>query len=529
MSPSRFPRIVEASVRVCFPFRFAPRDAGPNIAAALAEHRLTDLAEAVAVLPAGLRKRIAGKDPQPVWEPAQPTLSRDLHPFVRDLFAPEGEAAATCAEGAPGSASYQLAPNAGHLLDGELGKAGPGLTVTLAQAASRRLSGEPERTGKLPLRFHIGRQNRTTLHLFGSGVGLLVMEVIPDAETLEAWGAEGFLELVYALAHFRATPRTITVTGPEGAKPPPACSLRDIVAALLPFVALDEAEDGSAPLARAAVGQRVFTYAAVRTDGHCPEDEAFELVYRLGKRYSEDYLPAAEALRNAVVRPFDNIYHAMHLEGGAVLLADTARDDGRAVSFFGTFIRDQVKEAYWPLAALSYAELIKLLHLTGMVCQGRNFQDPSDEDMDELDRYRQDVLNFRLNYRFNQVSRIGQHNDCHAAWRRAFGCEALLQDVVQDVSEVASFLDYRLAKERAAREAVRMRRARDLGWFNTAAGIVFGLALALTSVFGMNLKEVEGVSIADRTFAGMVALFLVIAVIVLRVRRWIENRTRDAE
>jgi len=528
MTPSRFPRIAEASVRVCVPFRFAAQTAGPGIAAALAERCLTDLADAIPAVPAGLRSRIASRDPLPVWEVARPTITRDFHPFVRDLFAPEGEAATTCSEGAPGSASYQLTANADHLLNGEFGKAGPGLTLTLAQVASRRLSGEPERTEKLPLRVHNGHQNRTTLHLFGSGVGLLVLEVTPDAETLETWGAEGLLELVYALAHFRDTPRAITWTGAEDAKPPKA-SLRDIVTALLPFVALNEAEDCEAPLARAAVGDRVFTYAALRTDGHCPEDEAFELVYRLGKRYSEDYLPAAAALREAVVRPFDNIYHAMHLEGGAVLLADTARDDGRPVPFFRAFIRDQVKEAYWPLAALSYAELIKLLHLTGMVCQGRNFHTPSETDMEELDRYRQDVLNFRLNYRFNQVSRIGQHNDCHAAWRSAFGCEALLQDVVQDVSEVASFLDYRLAKERAAREAARMRRAVSLGWFNTAAGIVFGLALALTSVFGMNLAEFKGVSASDRIFSNALALFALIAVGALWVRWSIEKRSQDPD
>lgn len=528
MTPSRFPRIVEASVRVCFPFRFNAATAGPGIAAALGDRRLTDLAGALAAVPAGLRDRMAAKAPQPVWEPAKPTITHDFHPFVRDLFTPEGETPATCAEGAPGSASYQLAANANHLLDGELGKAGPGLTVTLPQAASRRLSGQPERNEKLPLRFHIGRESRTTLHLFGSGVGLLVMEVIPDAETLETWGAEGVLELVYALAHFRDTPRAITFTADGEARPTP-CSLRDMVAALLPFVALDEGMDCETPLARAAVGHRVFSYAAVRTDGHCPEDDALELVYRLGKRYSEDYLPTDAALRDAAVRPFDNIYHAMHLEGGAVLLADTARDDGRPVSFFRTFIRDQVKEVYWPLAALSYAELIKLLHLTGMVCQGRNFHTPSETDMEELDRYRQDVLNFRLNYRFNQVSRIGQHNDCHAAWRRAFGCEALLQDVVQDVSEVASFLDYRLAKERAAREAMRMRRARDLGWFNTAAGIVFGLALALTSVFGMNLAEFKGISSGDRIFLNAVGLFALVAVVALWVRGWIEKRSQDPD
>jgi len=165
-------------------------------------------------------------------------------------------------------------------------------------------------------------------------------------------------------------------------------------------------------------------------------------------------------------------------------------------------------------------EYLKLLQLTGGVCRHIDFRDPKASERRTLEEYRQEVLNFRLNYRFRQISRMSQHNACHEAWREQFDAERLLQDLTTNVSEVAGFLGYKLAQQRA-------RRSFWFGWFNTSVGVVFGLAVAFTGLFGMNLVELKGISVGGKFFLYAAATFVIVALLAVGLRGFIEHRLHD--
>jgi hypothetical protein len=90
------------------------------------------------------------------------------------------------------------------------------------------------------------------------------------------------------------------------------------------------------------------------------------------------------------------------------------------------------------------------------------------------------------------------------------------------VSEVADFLSYKLALRRA-------KRSVWFGWFNTSVGVVFGLAVALTGLFGMNLVELKGISVGGEFFLRAAAVFVGVALLAVGLRGFIEHRLHDDE
>jgi hypothetical protein len=353
---SRWPAVSAASIRLCYPFFFPARGRAwvlERLTAPLDALRLTTLAEAMPV-PPDLRKRIATKQPLPVWEPFDQPVSDDLHPFVRRLFHCDDETDATRADGPfIGALAYQLTKPAQELLDGELGHPGPGLEIGLGRAAVKRLGVEAGSANKketfwLPLR--VAPSNRLTLHLFGSGVGLFVLELALDQQVLSAWGAEAVLETVYAAARVGEKQAPPLRWKSEG-EALPNLSLETMIGHLLPFLTRDD--DGKQDEIQPAIENRLFSYCCVRMDDDCDTELAEELVYRLSRRESTNYLPGEERIREGLYRPFDNIRHAMSIQGGAVLV-ENLPVDGRAVEFFANFIRDPIKRVYWPLALLAY-------------------------------------------------------------------------------------------------------------------------------------------------------------------------------
>jgi len=521
-----------------FPFQLLSDDAAAvenGVVQPLRDRTLRDVSEGLP-LPAGLRERFAGGDGElPVWQEVSPG-ARDLHPQVRAILGVGGEGAPLPPHLGPEDVKrfvshppQELTKAARNVVSGAWGKRGSGMEVQLRKAAVRRLGlVEPAqedrgtKKAKQPPVWLPVRVENATVWLCGTGVGIVVVELsFTTVEGKGRLGTAGIIEGNYACYRTgsQAEPmRWRQAAGKGGAgdglwrcvtrdaggqDPGETLTLEGIVSALVPLAGdPNTAEDGGAGAVQGVAihWERLFTYTAVQlAEPLASERERIELAYRLSRKITDAYLPSDERLREGVVGAFDNILHASALEGGAVVVEETLVE-GKEVDFFKNFIAKAVRPTYFYLAILGAQEYCKLLRMVESTALPVSLKSAGPKDLDYLDRVRRCLLEFQLNYRFSQASLLTIHNRVYEEWRRVLGLDRMLAELREDVSQVTSYLDYRLQKdyETLQRDYETLQKSREvkrnqLGRTQTVLGIIIGAAIGLTGVFGMNIRGFQDV------------------------------------
>lgn len=363
--------------------------------------------------------------------------------------------------------------------------------------------------------------NPPRLHLFGSGIGVLELEISPSEEFLKVYGAGIASEFIHAICHLDRQGPQIRWAGSEA-----ETKLQNVMMALVPGLRMDELVK---PI-EALVNGRLFSLACLRTSSLLLSDQARGMAYRLAHRQTSHYLPTVESLNQGLFVPFENIFHAMCTEGGALVICP-AEGQNDNIEFNKRYIASVVKDAYWPLVLLAYLEFKKLVRLTSDACRTVDFQRPKDGDQKLLEAHREEILNFRLNYRFSQASQIDHHNKYYSAWRGSFGCDQLLVELSSDINEVDDYLTYKLEQKRLLmqkeqleaethREAFRQQIANDNERKYNYFGIFFAAMVLLVGLLGSNLKEYQDKTIDHPVIWGtiLVVCLLGLAAFVMRWR-----------
>lgn len=235
------------------------------------------------------------------------------------------------------------------------------------------------------------------------------------------------------------------------------------------------ANDELQPLGRHEHG-RSFTFSAVLLQADAPASRLPELAYRLGRRLSDDYALSADDVRAAVVRPFENVCHAMATQGAALVVRNAD------ATFVRQFLRAALPNTYLPLAIVNFHEYLHLLRLTQ---ESAFMPDPQNPERDalRLRQLRSDLVTFRLFFSFGHVSDLEHHNRVHRAWRAALDLDRMLADLSQDVVEGERVLSVVHQQEQARQHAAELRAAekRARYWRRwSVAGVLLGsMALVL--------------------------------------------------
>lgn len=189
---------------------------------------------------------------------------------------------------------------------------------------------------------------------------------------------------------------------------------------------------------------RVFSFTVAVCPADSSRQELDEAAYRLSRRFNSEYAIERSHVEPGLVHTFDNIVHAMAIQGGALVLRATG------AKFVDGYLNAAARPTYLPLALLSYHEYLYLLHLT----QGCAFiPDPAhpDKDKKRIQSLRYQLAKFRLYFRFSHISDISHHNRVHEAWRKAFALDRMLQDLSLDVREADQVLEHHHQEEQKRR------------------------------------------------------------------------------
>lgn len=510
--------IEEVSIKLLLPFKFS--DTLTDISSRIEQLTLTKLAQSRLPLLTIDSSSFVGNSG--LWKKAQfddSSLSSDLYPHVARILTTKDMDVEL-------STSYQLSIGAADILnqyhntDGTI----PGLALRLSNDALKRFDDSAESISVIPWR--LGNQS-IRLNLYNLGIGVFEVDAIPCRNFIKRHGFNGLQEFVNGITrvkHKSSDSRLgamIYRSQVEG-EPDNSFELFNLIGACIGLssegsVSSDfESYMGAfEPLSL----NRYFSYTALRLHNsielsdnqRISEADAIGLVKCLAHRQTKDHR-ATRLVDNSesAFTPFQNITYYTCIEGGAVVLtSDSAEED---VTFVSSFISSKLKTAYWPMTLIAYIEFIYLFKLNGDINPSIRFDEGNKDTIEILKTYRQQILQFRLQYRFAQASHLQLHNTYYNNWRLTFESEKLMDELVEDLTQVNSYLS-------SAMEAIEVdiekRHNKNIG----TLGIFATGMLSLLSLWGTNFTyfqniETKDVIIANTTVGGVV--LTIVAMLIYR-------------
>ncbi|NVJ60448.1 MAG: hypothetical protein HWE27_08660 [Gammaproteobacteria bacterium] len=401
--------------------------------------------------------------------------------------------------------ALKISADARHIINGgSPGSPGKGLRCELSNAAKVRLAKKSIAAPYESEQWPVSIQDAWILHI-NTGVGILLLDINysePDkskknqVETFEA-----IAELNYRLHRNRDNKQLATLVWPES-----NCSvkgLRQIAHALLPW--LDEGL-----ISKFGNWQSIFTYTSIQCDESMDDEQIKQQCFRIARHYTDAYLPNSVRVENDYYQPFDNICHYHSLEGVASIIAAPPEQS----TALDNFLTTAIARAYQPITAIAYSEYLFLQQMSQGANLSVDMRDPSDQDFEQLRKYRTKLYNFRLNNRFSHLSGITQHNEFYNHLKDRLGIAALLNDISTDVAEIESFIADHIAE----------KNQRSLGNIKLMGSMFAALVL---------LADLSGISIMDALFDNSIpptakiifwSLVIGIPIIFFGLSRWLKDK-----
>ncbi len=382
-----------------------------------------------------------------IWQKKEKVnLSNDLILKIQNIFNSNGSLNRNITQN---TISYSITAQCKNLLSGVLGKKGKGLEIDINKTAKKRLGIDSG------ISLFI---NDITLFIFGSGVCILLIEIMyPDADI------NTIIEGNYVAARTSSFKQIHNLRIKE--KDSKEFTFETLAKKLLSFISDKEYKINLS---------RIFTYSALSFKEALPKNRDFSL--KLARHYTSDYKVSAEELKSGFIESFDTVLHYASLEGGTVIV-----ENSNTAKALEGFINDQVPNVYLPIVIVAYHEylyLTKKLHF-GVDVDVRH---PDNKTVDEFKKYRDDILNFRLNYHVTHVSLISMHNDAYNVWREKFLLDKLYETLSADVHEVTTYISTKIEEKRNSRWDT-------FSIIHATIGIFFGTMISMYSTVGVKFIE----------------------------------------
>jgi hypothetical protein len=442
-----------------------------------------------------------------IWRQAEPDdagrtafrVGEDLHPHIRDILTGARNDLAT--RWLPTEQTTRLLASADlyeqHKPAAERSRKLIVLKRTAAAEARMRVLGMPSRDLKLTI-------EAFDLTLFETRKGLMQVRLrFSPLDNGQPLTAIELLEAVYALSRFNSFRWVSAAQNHETVGP------EFTLGTLMRSLCFDK-------LGASHPSGRVFTYWVTRFDASLTVDEADLFALYAARHYTTDYQisPGIEGVRR--VRDFITVGHALALEGGATVIAPPP--DGKLPDFLKTFKANAVHANYLPILTLALHEhgfLVEKTSTALLTAQQRMKPELVRAAFAALARA---SLDFRIFFRYTEVSEITMHNAFNRALRDVLGLDRMQAEFSGDVAEISAFLERQALRERAEVEHHRSTRFWFLGVIGTGILAALSVGTLLTQVMknrGMFFEAWEHPLVALQSkeapeFIGLLAGLLVL-------------------
>ena len=250
-----------------------------------------------------------------------------------------------------------------------------------------------------------------------------------------------------------------------------------------------------------------YAYTYLATEQALTHDQRKQYAFRVARKYNELYLPDDTDQQIDYFEPFKPITHAFSLEGAATYIDFACCIDQIPESIIN-FDRTAIPQAYAPLILLTYAEYIFLREMaTNSPDEDRvDMRNPTNENLTKLRDFRTKLYDFRLNFRYTQISGNTNHNLFCNANKKALEIASLLVETSSDAREIEQYIADHVSQKQEA-------RLKKFG----VLGSLFAIIIGWVDLWGLNLHGIlfENSEVNTSSIAIFLAVLVILGATVL--------------
>lgn len=461
------------SIRLYFPYTFSS-DSTPSLyedfSKKLSELTIKELVSNTAFLNKDIHTNFLNSA---LWQPQEAKLDKRVHKFASKLI--NGIDKPSSSEGFFGLLPTKLSDDAIRVLNqGTPNDLGTGINIELKKSAIKRLVEKgftpPINDNSYPMMF-----NSIWLYSFNMGVGMMVVDLSfkqPKKGGLTISQLAEFQEINYIISrnskdHQSATINWTTDTTTQG--------LSELVEALLPVKV-----GQSINLSKTDDHKNTYSYSYIAANEQQDYAQRKNYLFRLSRKYNELYLPENTEQQIEYFEPFLPITHAFSLEGAASYI-DYSAYEGSPPESIKNFHRSAIPQAYAMLILLTYAEYIFLREMATNVPDADrvDMRNPTEKNLSKLRSFRTKLYDFRLNFRFSQISSNTNHNLFCDTNKKSLDIERLLQETSNDVQEIELYISDQVSQQQE-------QRLKKYG----VIGSLFAVIIGWVDLWGLNFHQI---------------------------------------
>lgn len=481
------------SIRLYFPYTFNS-DSQPSkyidFSNKLADLKINDLINQADFLNKNIHPNFLDSN---LWQSQQCLFDKRIHEFGNKLV--NGLEKDSTTAGFFGLSPVRLSDDAIRVLNcGTPSSLGAGLSIDLKKSAIQRLHDKgitPPLDGKsYPLMF-----NSVWFYSLNMGVGMMVIDVSfkqPQKGGIGISHLEEFQEINYMISRNSNDNQSATINWTSDKK---TKGLSDIVDLLLP-VGLGQ----SINLKTTKDHKNTYSYSYIATEHNLEYAERKNYLFRLSRKYNELYLPENTDQQIDYFEPFLPITHAFSLEGAASFI-DYSAYDGSVPESIKSFHRSAIPQAYAILILLTYAEYIFLREMATNTpdTERVDMRNPTEKNLAKLRSFRTKLYDFRLNFRYSQISSNTNHNLFCDTNKKALEIERILLETSNDTKEIELYIA----------DQVSQQQQKKLKVFGII-GSLFAVIIGWVDLWGLNFHQI----IFEENTNNIPSIFIFIVVLI---------------
>jgi hypothetical protein len=225
---------------------------------------------------------------------------------------------------------------------------------------------------------------------------------------------------------------------------------------------------------------RTFAYNFVQFNDYVRSSDADRFGLHLARHYTSEYALSEAPGGVVYVSDFTNVRHVMALEGAATIIAPEA-DGIELPEFLKNFATGTLRKHYVPIALLARHEHAFLVEQTTesnfwpILRDSHGEEAIAEEDIAKLRKLREASLEFRLAFRFSQISLVTMHNEVNQAFRQAMGLDRMLAELSADVGEASVYLSE--VQRQSIADKQEQTRAEFVRYATLGTAILAGVAV----------------------------------------------------
>lgn len=444
-----------------------------------------------------------------IWERGFCQLDKAIHRYGSKLL--NGIANKTNSNGFFGMQPLKMSKQAINVLNnGTPNSAGKGINILLKSDALKRLDEKniqaPHGENRWPLMF-----NEINFYGFNIGIGILVVDLSiqqPDNNTISIKAVEELQEIIYTICRNGNDEQSPKIVWGNGEKAVTR-GLSSVVHSLMP-----EHTGSRIQLKATKDPGNTYAYTAISSNQNLNDEERKALIYRIARKHGETYLPKNTSEHIQYFEPYEKLTHAFSLEG-AVSFVDSKTDDGNIPDSIDNFEKNAIKQAYAPLILLTYAEYLYLREVESDTTEEEmvDLKNPGEKSLQTLRVLRSSLYDFKLNFRYAQISGNTNHNLFCNYNKRALESDKILEEISSDMQEIEQYISDQVSLKQES-------RLRKYG----IIGSIFAIILGWVEVWGLNLHEIL---FGDSPVPTNSIIIFISVLVVLNLSAYIVYRTSD--